>query len=429
MFPRSNSPTKDADGKGMFIARPTYGGVIFLILSCAAGGVAVMNVGLMTALCASVLAGVCISSFIMAQFSFFGVKIRRLSAADVPGNSKAILPLRITNNSFFYRNSLVVKEHLAFSLKNWELTAVPPLAPGESLVINREVHADRRGHCKLEKVILISGDPCGFFRKSKVFHLPGEITITPRIEDLEHLPINTISRQADGSEGRVLGFAGIGGDFFGIRPFRYGDEVQHIYWRGSAARNRLMVKEFEASVTEKIHILLDCCRSHIGQDDVDNNFEHLVSAAASVAETASRRYCHLSFAAEFEDDSRIYISGDASGIHGKIIEALTEIGPCSREIGDLFCDGMEHIRPGETLFLLTMSSTPGMIRQISQLRDAGVTVNWLYAPGCNFPPIEPDTIRELPRQLEEKETCERITLDFNTSLAEVLYWNDDLEKI
>ena len=324
----------------MFIARPTYGGVIFLLLSCAAGGVAFMNVGLMTALCASLLTGVCIGSFIMAQFTFLGVKIQRLSAADVPGNSTAVLPLRITNTSFFYRNCLIVKEHLDFSLKKWELTAVPPLAPGESRVISRKVHADRRGHCKLEEVILISGDPCGFFRKSKVFLLPGEITITPRIEEIEHLPVNTISRQADGSEGRVLGYAGIGGDFFGIRPFRYGDEVQHIYWRGSAARNRLMVKEFEASVTEKIHILLDCCRSHIGQDDVDNNFEHLVSAAASITETVSRRYCHLSFASEFEEEARIYISGDASGIHGKIIEALTEIAPGSREIGDLFCDSM-----------------------------------------------------------------------------------------
>ncbi len=412
----------------MLIARPTYGGVIFLLLSCAAGGVAFMNVGLMTALCASILTAVCISSFVMAQFAFSGVKLERLSAADVPGNSTAVLPLRIVNTSIFYRNVLIIKEHLDFSLKKWELTAVPPLAPGESKVLRRKVHADRRGHCKLEKITLISGDPCGFFKKTKHFFLPGEITITPRIEHLEHLPVSTIPRTADGGEGRLLGFAGIGGDFFGIRPFRYGDEIQHIYWRGSAARNRLMVKEFEASVTEKIHILLDCCRTHIGQDDVDNNFEHLISAAASVTETMSRRYCHLSFAAEFEEDSRIYISGDAAGVHGKIIEALTEMRPCSREIGDLFCDSMEHIRPGDTLFLLTMNSTDEMLRQITQLRESGVTVNHLYAPAPNFPPVEPDTLRELPPQSEDTR-ADRITLDFNTSLAEVLYWNDDLEKI
>ena len=41
----------------MSIARPTSGGVLFLLLTLAAAGVAVMNVGLMTALCASALAG------------------------------------------------------------------------------------------------------------------------------------------------------------------------------------------------------------------------------------------------------------------------------------------------------------------------------------------------------------------------------------
>ena len=76
-----------------------------------------------------------------------------------------------------------------------------------------------------------------------------------------------------------------------------------------------------------------------------------------------------------------------------------------------------------------MSANSEMIRQISQLRESGVTVNWLYAPAPNFPPVEPDTIRELPPQTEEKEESGRITLDFTTSLAEVLYWNDDLEKI
>ena len=60
----------------MLIARPTHGGLIFLLLTCAAGGVAFMNVGLMTALCASALAGIWISAFVMAQFSFLFIVIR-----------------------------------------------------------------------------------------------------------------------------------------------------------------------------------------------------------------------------------------------------------------------------------------------------------------------------------------------------------------
>ncbi len=414
----------------MSIARPTHGGLIFLLLTCAAGGVAFMNVGLMTALCASALAGIWISAFIMAQCSFLFIRLERLSSADVPGNSTAILPLRVTNCSIFHRHVLVIKEAVGFSLKKYCLTTVPPLSPRSSCVINRKIHTDKRGHYVLDKVTVISGDPCGFFSRSKTFHLPGEITVTPRIVELEHLPVSTSYRHSDGGEGRLLGFAGIGGDFFGIRPYRSGDEMQHIYWRGSAARNKLMVKEFEASVTERIHIFLDCEHSGVGQDEVDNNFEHLVSAAASISDTLSRRYCRLAFTAAFEEHSNLYFSGDAAGLRNKIIEALTELRPCKGNIADLLCDSIEYIRPGDTVFLLTMTVSELLLQLVTQLKETGVQVNWIHAPAANFPPIEPDVLRELPPD-SRKSPCdtEMFVIDFNSPLAELLYWNDDLEKI
>lgn len=414
----------------MFIARPTAGGIIFLLLTAAACGVAFMNVGLMTALGAAILSGIWLSSFLAAQFFSGRISVERLSAADVPGNTTAVLPLRITNRSIFYRHVMIVRENIGFSLKKVCVWAVPALAPGESTVIFRKVHADIRGHYTLEKLTVISGDPCGFFKRCKNFYLPGEITITPKIEELEHLPVSSRSRPSDGGEGRVLGHAGIGGDFFGIRPYRYGDEIQHICWRGSAARNKLMVKEFEASVTEKIHILLDCCRTGLGQDDVDNNFEHLISAAASISAALSRRYCHLSFSAEFSDGGRLHLSGDSSGICSKIIEALTELRCCNVPVDGMLCDAMEHLSPGDTLFLLTMSSSDLTVELVKQLNDSGILVNWLYAPAYNFPPVEPDILRELPGNFQER-SCdlEQIVLNFKTSLPEILYSDNDLEKV
>lgn len=414
----------------MFIARPTSGGVIFLLLTLAAAGVAVMNVGLMTALCASALAGMWLSSFLIAQFSVGKLRVERLTAADVPGNSTAVLPLRIVNASHFYRQVMVVREKLDFSLQKVCRTAVPAMAPGETVILNREINADRRGRYKLDKLTIISGDPCGFFKRTRTFHLPGEITVTPRIEELENLPVSRRDRPSDGGEGRLLGHAGIGGDFFGIRPYRPGDEIQHIYWRGSAARNKLMVKEFEASVTEKIHIVLDTCAADVGQDGTDNNFEHLVSCAASVADTLGKRYCHLTFAAEFPDGERVRISGDSAGVRIKIIEALTEIRCSPVSVENLLCDTVEHLNPGDTLFLLTMSCPPVLSDLVKQLRESGIRVNWIHAPARNFPPVEPDIIRELPPPLpEEPGDGDRIVIDFKTSLSEILYYDDALEKV
>ena len=77
---------------------------------------------------------------------------------------------------------------------------------------------------------------------------------------------------------------------------------------------------------------------------------------------------------------------------------------------------------------MTMSSTPRLEELVSQLRDSCVTVNWLYAPACNFPPVEPDTLRELPRKSFPC-TAEQTVINFKTQLTQALRWNDDLEKI
>ena len=161
---------------------------------------------------------------------------------------------------------------------------------------------------------------------------------------------------------------------------------------------------------------------------MDSNFEHLVSAAASVTAALSTRYCHLSFVSVFENSSRFYFSGDSAGVAPKILEALTELRLCDCNIEELLCDLLEYIRPGETLFLMTMSSTPRLEELVSQLRDSRVTVSWLYAPACNFPPVEPDTLRELP---EKSFPCteEQTVINFKTQLTQALRWNDDLEKI
>ena len=96
----------------------------------------------------------------------------------------------------------------------------------------------------------------------------------------------------------------------------------------------------------------------------------------------------------------------------------------------LLYDAVEHLNPGDTLFLLTMSSSLPLTEVVKQLRESGVTVSWIYAPAANFPPVEPDIIRELPRGRKESPCdTERIVIDFRTSLSEVLRYDDALEKV
>jgi len=417
----------------MVIARPTAGGILFSALAAAALGSAFINAGLMTAIGASVLCTLVAASFVTAHFSLRKISVERTGSADTPGGSMAVCPLRITNRSRLYRQPLVVREKFDFYLKKTFRAMTPPLAPHESIELFREIPADRRGHVKLDTVWLSGGDPCGFFRQTKVFHLPGEITITPRITELSALPVSRFLNMQESGEGHLLGRAGLGGDFFGIRAYRPGDEIRHIDWRGSAARNKLMVKEFEASITDRIHILLESGpASAAGQDDSDSNFEHLISAAASIAHRLSSRYCQLYFSSGLDSGTFIHHHGEAAGVRGKIIEALTELQLSDRDVQELFCEVAEHLRPGDTLFLLTMEQSDELCTMMTQLTNIGVLVNWIYAPAENFPPREPDVPRLLPNRritINPLSPVEPVVLNFQSDLSELLKSDEPLEKI
>ena len=66
----------------MRIALPTIHGGLFVRAAIISLAVAYVNVGLATALVAAVLTAIAVSSFIMAQFSLFGIELTRETMMD-----------------------------------------------------------------------------------------------------------------------------------------------------------------------------------------------------------------------------------------------------------------------------------------------------------------------------------------------------------
>ena len=173
----------------MSVPRPTGGGMLFLLAAAAALGTAFMNVGLITALVASAMAAWVVSGFLLAWFAAAGYEVRREPMQEGHCLGKTDLPLIIRNRTFLWRQPGVITESLDFATggrTDWEL---PALGPHETIRLKREITAVKRGHFHLEKIQLISGDPCGLFQVRKTFRLPGEIMIFPLIRPLESLPL------------------------------------------------------------------------------------------------------------------------------------------------------------------------------------------------------------------------------------------------
>ena len=371
-------------------AFPTIHGALFVLAAVISLGVAYVNVGLATALVASFFSAVSLASFLMAQFSLFRIKVEREPMMDTTCNTKTNLPLRITNNSPFARQSMVVCEKGGLFPDNRLNIAVRSLKPRESLLLMRPVRVVHRGHYSLNKIVLCGGDPAGIFRKRRVFRLPGDILVAPRTVELETLPLNRNRKVMPGQEGRPLALAGIGKDFFGIRPYRHGDEMRFIHWKSTAAKRHLMVKEMEAQTADRVAIVIDTNRADVGISEYENNFEFLASIAATVVEYLSSIFCYLNFYIQMKDQI-VELHGDATGLKGKVMSLLTEAQPVESNFSELVSNIMEHLEPGTVLYALSLSNTPKLVDALELLQEQHVHIHWLYAPKQNFPHVDPET--------------------------------------
>ncbi len=377
----------------MIIVLPTLRGVMFTFAALGSLGIALVNVSLGTALTAALLTGFVAASYIMALFSLFRIHVERRSNADGVADSKAILPVVIINNSFYYRQSLVVSEKCGFTENHIFNYAVPPLKSHERLHINRQIPALKRGFFKLSKISLLGGDPAGLFKRRRNFHIPGEIMIYPKAVNISNLPIRFKRRIMPSPTGRLLGVAGQGLSFFGIREYRAKDEMRFIHWKATAAKGKLMVKEFEANTVDRVIILLDSYYKSTGNDPDDNNFEFLIKTAASIVTYLAEMYCNIYFYTVSGDIPMIHLFGDAVRLKTEVISTLTSLEPGKVMLDDLLGEAMDSFPTNSIFYCLSMSKPVESRKTLELLPEHDIEVRWIYAPKQYFPAIDPNEPR------------------------------------
>ncbi|MFA6716527.1 MAG: DUF58 domain-containing protein [Victivallaceae bacterium] len=408
----------------MIIVLPTLRGVMFTFAALGSLGIALVNVSLGTALTAALLTGFVCASYLMAFLSLLRVHVERCSNADGVADSKVILPLIIINNSFYYRQSIIVREKCGFTENQVFNYAVPPMKPHERLQIDRQIPAMKRGFFKLSRISLLSGDPAGLFKRRRVFNIPGEVMIYPKIINLSNLPIRFKRRIMPAPTGRLLGVAGQGLSFFGIREYRSTDEMRFIHWKATAAKGRLMVKEFEANTLDRVIILLDSYHKSIGNDPNDNNLEFLIKTTASIVEYLAEMYCNIYFYTASGNAPMIHLFGDAVSLKKQIIGCLTSLEPSSMKLDDLIGEAMDSFPRNSIFYCLTMSEPKEARHSFELLPEHDIEVRWIYAPKQYFPAIDPNEPRVIiPGKLKINKTpgISPFAATFKTNISAMLH--------
>ncbi len=112
-----------------------------------------------------------------------------------------------------------------------------------------------RGEFTLGPMTLISGDPFGLFVFPRRLEATSRIIVYPSALPIDkfNLPTSSVS----GGEARRRRTHYVTTNASGVRDYAYGDSFNRIDWKGSARRDRLVVKEFELDPMVDIWLFVD----------------------------------------------------------------------------------------------------------------------------------------------------------------------------
>lgn len=190
---------------------------------------------------------------------------------------------------------------LPLSLVEIEDYFTPDEVPNKQLLVSEAVRArstcrveypgtcmKRRGMYTVGPLKLTLSDPLGLFEPRRTIGDTMDFTVYPEILPLERVPIEGRSNVFSfGRENSLL--AGRSLDFFGVREYAPGDPIRHIHWPSTARLGRLVVREFERTVTDQVTILLDLERSSIAGFGEHSTPEYVIKMAAALTHHSLQR--------------------------------------------------------------------------------------------------------------------------------------------
>jgi uncharacterized protein (DUF58 family) len=154
---------------------------------------------------------------------------------------------------------------------------VPPLDHGAGTLATYRLPTDHRGIVRVGPLRVVVSDPFGLVQASNVGAPQVEVTVFPRVDDIQPVPLTSGHDPLAGVlRPHKVGKAG--DDFYALRPYVVGDDLRRIHWPSTARHDELLVRHQEQPWQGRTTILLDVRRS--AHDTV--SLELAVSAAASV---------------------------------------------------------------------------------------------------------------------------------------------------
>lgn len=228
----------------------------------------------------------------------------------------------------------------------------------------------RRGHYRVEPLVVRTGDPFGFFEASATVGQGVNVVVYPRIDPLPgwRLPATGLEGSRAFPE-RTLQATPLATT---VRPWAPGDAMNRIHWKTTARHGEIQVKEFELEQTTDVWLFLDLDRAVQAGVGGDGTVELGVRVAASIAERALAENRAVGITVNAH---RLTVIPADRGPRqrSKIMQLLAAVdGDGERPLAEVLVVGLPRLRRGMTAVVVTPSRERSWIRPLADLRGRGI---------------------------------------------------------
>jgi uncharacterized protein (DUF58 family) len=146
--------------------------------------------------------------------------------------------------------------------------------------LKHDITLKHHGYYRLGKIQVDMKDPLRLFSRRVVFDREINLTIYPRIFEIEKFPLP--HRELFGNRDVKLKAYE---DFTNIKNSREyvpGDSYKKIHWKLTAKTDKLYVKEYNLSASGKVYIYLDCYKENYSEKLLFDQDEKIVEIAGSL---------------------------------------------------------------------------------------------------------------------------------------------------
>jgi len=282
-------------------------------------------------------------------------------------------------------------------LKVHNPTNLPSGLPGRAISLGARAERSwlvrlplsRRGHYRIEPLVIGTGDPFGFFEASASVGHGATVVVYPRIERLPRWRLPAANLEGTRSTPvRTLQATPLATT---IRPWAPGDSFNRIHWKTTARYGEIQVKEFDLEQTADVWLVVDLERSIQAGSGDESTIEVAVRAAASIADRSILE--NRAVGLTVNGHRTTVLPADRGGRqHMKIMQVLAAVeADGTTPIDETLVSTLPRLRRGMTLVVITPSRERDWVRPLATLRSRGV--------GCVVVSLDADSFAAHARRL------------------------------